>query len=202
MVLEIHSSVSGLHLPSVLLAICDSVLDIVAMSEVEPLASNQDLCHTKSSERERVAKNIGTLAVDLSCHYTCSVADSLLEADCSGSAVLWCNIDIQPTHIQSRSVVDCDCTQKGAEELDTVWCWADNQDIANDAENVGKGHQRSTNACTIREPSSDHKGEAAKNIYRNRKVLRLERVVSQRFDDRWQECRKAVEKDILTESEN
>jgi hypothetical protein len=202
MVLEIYSSVSGLHLSRVLLAICDSVLDIVAVSEVEPLASNQDLCHTKSSERERVAEEIRTLPVDLSCHYTCSVADSLLKADSSRSAILRCDVDVQPTHVQSRSVVDCDGTQESAEELNTVWCWADNQDIANDAENVGKGHQRSTNACTIREPSSDHEGEAAKDIYWNRKVLRLESIVSQRFDDRWQECRKAVEKDILAESEN
>jgi hypothetical protein len=124
------------------------------------------------------------------------------KADGSGSAVLWCNVDVQPTHVESGSVVDCDGTQEGAEELDTVWCWADNQDIADDAEDVGKGYQRSTNACTIRKPSSDHKGEATKDVYWNREVLRLKGVVSQGFDDRWQESRKAVEKNVLAEPED
>jgi hypothetical protein len=200
MVLEIDSSVSSLHLPCVLLSICNSVLDVVAVSEIEPLAKNQDLCHSKSSERERVTEDIRTLSIDLSCYYTSGVADGLLEANCSGSAVLWCNIDVQPTHVQSRSIVDCHSTQESAQELDSVWRRTDDQDITNDTENVGKGYQRSTNSCSIREPSDDQKGETAKDVYWDRKILRLKGVVTQGFDDRWQEGRESIEKDILTES--
>lgn len=183
MVLEVNSSVSGLHPSSVLFAICNPLLGIVAVSEVEPLAKDQNLCYAKSSERERVSEDIGTLAVDLTGYNTSGVADSLLEANSSGSTVLWCNIDIEPTHVQSRSIVDCDRTQESAQELDSVWCWADDQDIANDAEDVGKGYQWTTNACSIREPSNEHKGEAAKDVDRNGEILRLERVVAQRLDD-------------------
>jgi hypothetical protein len=201
MVFEVDSSVSSLHFPCVFLAVCNFVLDTVAVSEIEPLAKNQNLGHTKSSERERVTENIRTLSVDLSSYYTCGIADGLLEANCSGSAVLWCDIDVQPTHIQSRSVVDCYSTQESAQEFNSVWCRADYQDIANDTEDVGKGYQRSTNGCSIREPSNDQKGETAKDVYWNRKILCLEGVVTQRFDDGWQEGRESIEKDVLAESE-
>lgn len=199
MVLEVYSSVSSLHPPSVLPTIRNSLLGVVAVSEVEPLAKDQDLCHTKSSEGERIAEDIGTLAVDLSGYDTSGVTDSLLEANSSGSAVLWCDIDIEPTHVQSRSVVDRNRTQESAQELDTVWCRADDQDIANNAEDVGKGYQWSTNACSIRKPSDKHESETAENVYRDREVLRLEGVVTERLDDRWQEGREPIEKDILTE---
>lgn len=129
-----------MHLSGILLTVRDSLLDIVAVSKVEPLASNQDLCYTKGPEGERVAKDIWALSIDLSCNDACGVSDGLLEANCGGSAILWCHVDVEPTHVQSRSIVDSNSTEKSAEELDTVRCRTDNQDVADDSEDVRKRH--------------------------------------------------------------
>lgn len=136
MVLEVCSSISSLHLSGVRLAVRDSFLNIVAVSEVKPLASDQDLCNTERTERERVAKDIRALSVDLSCNDTCSVSNGLLEANCGSSAILWCHVDIEPTHVQSRSVVDSNSTEESAEEFDAVWCWANDQNVADYSEDV------------------------------------------------------------------
>ena len=150
------------------------------------------MCNTKSSERERVAKDIGALPVDLSCNDTCSVADSLLEANCGGSAILWSHVDVKPTHVQSWSIVDSDSAEERAQELDAMRCRADNQDIADDTEDVGECYKWPTNACAIGEPSNDHERETTEYIYRNGEVLCLKRVVTQRLDDTRQEGREAV----------
>lgn len=191
-----------MHLSGILLTVSDSLLDIVAVSKVKPLASNQDLCYTKSSERERVAKHIGTLPVDLSCNDACSVANSLLEANRSSSAILWCHIDVQPTHVQSRSIVDSNSTEKSTEELDTVRCWADDQNVPNDSEDVRKSHQWSADTCTVGEPGDEHECETTEDVYRNGKILCLKGVITQRLNDTWQEGREAIQKNILTESED
>jgi len=125
MVLEICSSITSLHLPGILLAIRNSLLDTVAVSEVQPLASNQDLCYAQGSKRKGVTEDVRTFSVDLPRHNTCSVADSLLETNSSGPAVLWSNVDVQPTHVQSRPVVDSNSAEEGAQELDSVWRWTD-----------------------------------------------------------------------------
>lgn len=185
MVLEVYSSISSLHLPGVRITVRDFILDIVAVPQVKPLASDQKLCNTKSSERERVAKDIRALPVDLSSNDTCSVADSLLEANCGCSAILGCHVDIQPTHVQSWSIVDSDSAEERAQELDAVRCRADDQDIADDTEDVGKCYEWPTNACAIGEPSNNHERETTEYIYRNGKVLGLKGVVTQRLDDTW-----------------
>jgi hypothetical protein len=136
MVLEVHSSISSLHPSGIRLAIRNSLLDIVAVSEVKPLASNQDLCNTKSSKGESVAKDIRALSVDLSCDDSCGVSNGLLEANRGSSAILWCHVDIEPTHVESRSIVDSDSTEESTEEFDAMWCWANDQDVPNDSEDV------------------------------------------------------------------
>lgn len=138
MVLEVCGSIPGLHLSGVRLSIRNSLLDIVAVSEVKPFASNQNLCNTKGPKRERVAKDIRALSIDLPGNDACSVSNGLLEANCGSSAILWCHVDIEPTHVQSRSVVNSNSTEESAEEFDAMWCWANDQDVADDSEDVRK----------------------------------------------------------------
>lgn len=200
MVLEIYRSISSMHLSGILLTVCNSLLDIVAVSEVKPLASKQDLCYAKGSKGERVAKDIWALPVDLSCNNTCSVANSLLEPNRSSSAILWRHVDVEPTHVQSRSVVDSNSTEESAEELNAMWCRADNQNVTNDSKDVRKRYKWSTDTCTIGEPGDKHECETTEDVYRNGKILCLKGVVTQRFDDTRQEGREPIQKDILTES--
>lgn len=121
MVLKVQRSISSRDCSVVLnLAARYLRLLIIDLLDVEVLAGNEYLRHAKRTERKGIAELVGCGTVDLACHNTSIVTDSLLGSDRSSTSVVRRDVYIQPCEIQSGSIVDCDRTEERPEELYAV----------------------------------------------------------------------------------
>lgn len=67
----------------------------------------------------RVAQLVRGLSVNLASNNTSGISNGLLETNGRRTTVVWCYVDIQPSEVESRPVVDCDGAEKGSEEFDS-----------------------------------------------------------------------------------
>jgi hypothetical protein len=139
MVFEIQLPVSSLHLPRILnLATCNLRLLGRAPLNINGLAHNQHLRQTEDTQRESVAQLVGCFSVDLSSHNSGNITHRLLHADSGCAAVMRRNVHVEPCDVETWACVDGNSAQEGGEELNAVVGYEEKEEVADDAEDVGK----------------------------------------------------------------
>jgi hypothetical protein len=110
-----------------------------------------------------------------------------------------CDVDVQPGKVKTWPVIDGNGAEEGAEELDPIGSGAQDQDVADDAGDVGEEDKGAADPPAVGEGCGEEEAQASANIYGDRHVLGLQAVVAQALNDGWKEGREAVEKDVLAE---
>jgi hypothetical protein len=91
---------------------------------------------------------------------------------------MWSDIDIDPRDIDARAVVNSNSTQKGRKVSDAIGGVDGKQDdIANDAENIGEQDERRSQSEPVRKDGGDNKSDRAKYVYWYGKVVALQTAV-------------------------
>lgn len=117
MILKVQSPIPRPDLSSVIdIPIRNSLLLFATRSDVPHLGQDDQLRNTNSSKRERIAERVWRSTVDLSSDDSSTIANGLLEADCSGTTVMGGDVDIEPSQVESRPGVHRNGAQESREE--------------------------------------------------------------------------------------
>ena len=109
------------------------------------------------------------------------------------------DIDVEPGQIQAGPVVDGHGAEEGAEELDGVAGRAQNEDVADDAGDIGEEQERATYAEAVRDKGDGEETQTAKDVHGYAEVLGLDDGVAHADDDGGQKSAEAVQQDVLAE---
>lgn len=105
------------------------------------MRDNSHLSHHHRSQGKRVPQDIRGFAVDLSRDNAGTVSYGLLQTDGEGTAVLRCDVDVQPGHVQSGTGVCRDGAKVGAEVFDGVAGGGEEDDVACYTEEVASDEE-------------------------------------------------------------
>lgn len=199
MVLEVQITITRLNSPLILhLSTRDLGLLRRALLEIPNLEQDQQLGNDQRAQGKAMAKHIRAVSVDLPGNDTGSVAYGLLHANGSSTTVVGCYVDIEPGNVEARTVVDSNGAEESGEEFDCIGGNGKEQDVTNDAKDVGEEEEGASESEAVGIESSDEKTGAAEDVNRNGVVLGLQGGIAEAFDNGWQEGAEAIEKNILT----
>lgn len=110
-----------------------------------------------------------------------------------------CDVYIEPREIESRTTVHCNCAQKRAKEFDGVTCRADDENVTDDAKDVGKGNERASDAQMVGNKCQGQKARSSENVNGDSEVLSFDAAMAHTGDDGREKRAKTVQKYVLAE---
>lgn len=179
MIFKICGSVTIFDLSRILLfSTFNLLLLAVKVSQVEPVGGDDQLHHAQSPDREGIPQNIWRCPINLASNNAGRVSDTLLHANCCRASVMRRKVDVEPRHVQPGAVVHGDGAEKSAKELDTVGRRAEYEYVADNTWDVCEEEKRPSDASPVRYIREGYEAESSKDVYRDAKVLCLDRRVS------------------------